>query len=449
MGIFHRSSSSSSRISTTFSTSSDSVTPRTSIDSDSNSLDDISTDLQRTILRVKKAPLLSLPIELIQHVTSYLDAESSASFCLSSRYIYYALGSDCLSQYINSSKNRFAKRRTIESIVERAFPDHWFCAWCDVFHAWDASSSPTNGQGVGRRRDCAEFNSYLSAGDEYKLRFHHIRLAISRSLHGPEHGIPLSSLTFSKCPMAKIHHTPVPTSLSITPAISSSNILLLHTSFAIILPSWSISRKHIIQQIWPTLPHILSGHRDSENGHTGLMAAIDNVVRRGWKYPFTQSCASCRTDWTVSAHFFGHATGGQIRLVVQTWRDLGDGKSPFEQAWRAHGVPNSNLPRSSNIVKNADMQPGDVRREFDLCNSGEVGMKMERATSPARARIYQAFMKKEGDGEVRRSRARPNVWRTRSENEEVERRMEEERREVARQVAENLVRLDEERRRRV
>jgi hypothetical protein len=179
------------------------------------------------------------------------------------------------------------------------------------------------------------------------------------------------------------------------------------------------------------------------------MAAIDNVVRRGWKYPFTQSCASCRTDWTVSAHFFGHATGGQIRLVVQTWRDLGDGKSPFEQAWRAHGVPNSNLPRSSNIVKNADMQPGDVRREFDLCNSGEVGMKMERATSPARARIYQAFMKKEGDGEVRRSRARPNVWRTRSENEEVERRMEEERREVARQVAENLVRLDEERRRRV
>jgi hypothetical protein len=62
-----------------------------------------------------------------------------------------------------------------------------------------------------------------------------------------------------------------------------------------------------------------------------------------------------------------------------------------------------------------------------------------------RKRIYQSFMR--GVGEVRRSRARrPNVWRTASENEEAERREEEERVEVARQVAENLVRLDAERR---
>jgi hypothetical protein len=29
----------------------------------------------------------------------------------------------------------------------------------------------------------------------------------------------------------------------------------------------------------------------------------------------------------------------RVQLVVESWRDLGDGKSPFEQGWRAHGVP--------------------------------------------------------------------------------------------------------------
>lgn len=441
MGIFHRSSSSSSRFSTTFSTASDSATPRTSIDSNNDSLDDTSA-LKTTILEKPKASLLNLPIELVQHVTSYLDAESSASFCLSSRYIYYALGSDCLTQFINSSKNRFAKRCTIEAIVERAFPGHWFCAWCDVFHAWSPSTSP---RGSLKLRDCAEFNSYLSAGPEYTLRFHHIRLALSHALHGPDHGIPLSSLAYTKSTMAKIYRTPVPTSLTITPRISSSHTLLLHTSFAIILPSFAISRKHILAQIWPVLPHILSGHRDSDNGHSGLMAAVDNVVRRGWKYPFTQCCSACRTDWSVSAHFFGHASGGQVRLVIQTWRDLGAGKSPFDQAWRSHGL-SLHLQRteSTGLVRNADAQAGDVRREFDLCTQGVVGVKRVRQPSPNKGRIYQAFMGQE----VRRSRARPSVWRTRSENEEVARREEEERVEGVRMAVERGIREDAQRGRR-
>ncbi|KAH3966030.1 hypothetical protein HBH98_093970 [Parastagonospora nodorum] len=442
MGIFHRSSSSSSRFSTTFSSASDSATPRTSIDSNNDSLDDTSA-VKTTILEKPKAPLLSLPVELVQHVTSYLEAESSASFCLSSRYIYYALGSDCLTQYINSSKNRFAKRRTIEAIVERAFPGHWFCAWCDVFHAWSPSTSPSNPRESLKPRDCAEFNSYLSAGSEYNLRFHHIHLALSHALHGPDHGIPISSLAYTRSNMAKIYRTPVPTSLTITPRISSSHTLLLHTSFAIILPSFSTSRKHILAQIWPVFPHILSGHRDSENGHSGLMAAVDNVVRRGWKYPFTQSCSTCRTDWSVSAHFFGHASGGQLRLVVQTWRDVGDGKSPFDQGWRSHGV---GLLRAeaSGLVRNLDARAGDVRREFDLCGQGGVGVKRASEAREDKGRIYQAFMGQE----VRRSRARPSVWRTRSENEEVARREEEERVEVARQNVERLIREDTQRGRR-
>lgn len=130
--------------------------------------------------------------------------------------------------------------------------------------------------------------------------------------------------------------------------------------------------------------------------------------------------------------------------MVQTWRDVGDGKSPFDQAWRSHGVC-LHLQRTKNtgLVRLADARAGDVRREFDLCALGTVG-KRGRQPSPDKSSIYQTFMGQE----VRRSRARPSVWRTRSENEEVARREEEERVEGVRMAMERGIREDARRGRR-
>jgi hypothetical protein len=429
MGIFHRSLSSSSRTSTTLSESSENATPRTSIESA-----DYDSSLEQTI-KPQTAPILNLPVELLQHVASYLDTASSASLCLSSRYIYYALGTDSLTTYIDTAKSRFERRKKIEAVVERAFPGHWFCAWCDGFHAWDASTGPRNINDAVKRktRDCADFNSFLPANSSYVLRYHHIRLALNRALRGPDHGISLDAFTHSSAGMAKLYRTPVPTKLDTSAKIVSGH-LMLYTSFAIILPSWCISRKSLINTLWPLLPHLLSGHRDTDNGHTGLMAAIDNVVRRGWKYPFTQMCATCATDWTVHSHFFPHASGGQVRLVLQSWRDLGDGRNPFDSAWRAHGVSMRGLERSGgDLARVTGLQAGDVRRSYEMAEEGngdgEVGL-VGRSVSPVRERIYQAFVRRES-GEVRRSResARPRGWRT---IEEMELREEREREEVVR-----------------
>jgi hypothetical protein len=418
--------------------------------------DDISDSLI-TIKNTKKAPVLTLPVELVQQVSTYLDDASSASFCLSSRYIYYALGTDALSKHVGASKNRFEKRRTIEAVVERAFPGHWFCAWCDKFHSWGLEDGPKNaGQEKEKKRDCADLNSYLHAGPGYILRYNHIRLALNAHLWGPEHGIPLLSFEHTEKNMAQISRTPVPTNLKISAKIVEGHFLL-HTSFAIILPSYLSRSKLLLKYLWPTLPHILSGHRDSGNGHTGLMAAIDNVVRRGWKYPHTQNCSSCATDWSVTSHDFPHVTGGQVRLVVQSWRDLGTGRTPFDVKWRAHGVctgsPPSSATQSVRLVKG--VQAGDIRRAFEISPSHNESLESsrvgERITS--RSEVFRSFMRKASYGddtgdEIRRSSARPRAWRTRSENEEAFRRYEEERLSAAASIAETMVRLDAERGRR-
>lgn len=467
MGIFRRSMSSSSsrsRISTDDSSIPDTSTPRTSIDSD---FDDVIADSLATIKPSQTVPsqtasLLTLPVELVQQITSYLDSPSAAAFCLSSRFVCYAVGTNHLLKYIDASKSRFEKRRTIEAVVERAFPGHWFCAWCDKFHAWHPRIGPLS-TSQERKRDCAEFNSYLHDGSDYILCYHHVRLAVNRALWGPTHGLPLSAFTHTRSTMAKIFKTPVPTKLSCTARIASGRFLL-HSSFAIILPAWSATNKTLLRHLWPTLPHILAGHRDSDHGHTGLMAALDNVVRRGWKYPFTQLCATCATDWSVSAHAFPHASGGQVRLVVQTWRDLGAGRNPFETSWRAHGVPAGGgaAGQATEVMRLTTLSAGEIRGAFESAGEKEkesgVAEGAERDRSTSRSRIYRAFMRREGeesgmdggDWDVRRSRAaRPRAWRTRSENEEVARQDEEMRREMAGSVAENLVRLDAERGRRM
>ena len=150
------------------------------------------------------------------------------------------------------------------------------------------------------------------------------------------------------------------------------------------------------------------------------MAAIDNVLRRDWKYPATQMCASCRTDWSVSSCVFAHVSGARVRLVVRSWRDLGDGRDLFDGGWRAHGVGRG--WSGGDVVRNGGMRDGDVRRAFEAGGCDVVCGSGRRAVSPARRRIYGAFMRTgSGEGDVRRSRRRsPRV------SEDLERREEDE-----------------------
>lgn len=410
---------------------------------------EISDSLATVTKPPPKAPILNLPLELIQHVNTYLDTASAAGFCLSSRYIYYALGTNVLSSHVEKSKNRFEKRRTIEAVVERAFPGHFFCAWCDKFHAWSPQDGP-KAMIQGKRRDCADFNSYLYASNDYILRYHHVRLAMNAFLWGPDHGIPLSAFTHEHKSMAKIFKTPVPTKLQLSAKISEGHFLL-HSSFAIVLPAFATRNRNLLKTLWPVLPHILTGHRDSENGHTGLMAAIDNVVRRGWRYQFTQNCCMCATDWSISAHEFPHATGGQMRLVVQTWRDLGSARTPFETGWRAHGVcggERSSASTATCLLRMAGLQAGAIRRAFDSAEAAD-GLSKAETRSPSKAHIYRSFMRRNTADEeadvVRRSSARPRYWRTKEENDAAALRYEEERRDILRGAAEDMARRDAQR----
>ncbi|CAN9444203.1 unnamed protein product [Alternaria alternata] len=442
MGIFRRSMSSSSaqssRPSTINSSASDTASSRTSMDStfEEHDVEDSMATIKQLPTPARKTPILSLPLELIQQVNTYLDTSSAAAFCLSSRYVYYALGTEVLSRHVEGSKNRFEKRKTIEAVVERAFPGHWFCACIQGVKEIVQTSIATWTPGTGTSYDITMFDlpSIAHRGETSTV-------------------FPLSAFTYEKKEMARISRTPVPTKLSLSARIVQGHFLL-HSSYAIILPAFTTRNRNLLKSLWPLLPHIVTGHRDTPNGHTGLMAAIDNVIRRGWKYQFTQNCSTCATDWSVTTQDFSHATGGQVRLVVQSWRDLGTGRTPFETGWRSHGVGSGDDSGANTcLVRLTSLPAGSVRRAFEAACidhvSDEADVADVAAKNTSKSRIYRSFMKRtmseEDDSAIRRSSARPRYWRTREENEEVARKYEEDRRDVARNVAEELVRLDAQR----
>lgn len=95
------------------------------------------------------------------------------------------------------------------------------------------------------------------------------------------------------------------------------------------------------------------------------MAALDNVARRGWRVLGTQGCSECDTDWAVSAYAVPRSAAGEfVRVDVRTWRDLGDGRSPFESGWRGHGVWIAGA-EGTGCGKGEGREVGGVREVFE------------------------------------------------------------------------------------
>ena len=140
-----------------------------------------------------------------------------------------------------------------------------------------------------------------------------------------------------------------------------------------------------------------------------------------------------------------------MRLVVQTWRDLGSARTPFETGWRAHGVcggEGSSASTATCLLRMAGLQAGAIRRAFDSAEAAD-GLSKAETRSPSKAHIYRSFMRRNTADEeadvVRRSSARPRYWRTKEENDAAALRYEEERGDILRGAAEDMARRDAQR----
>ena len=324
----------------------------------------------------KKLPILSLPIEIIQEITSYLPRESAAAFCLSSRYICYAVGTDHLYKLLKQARSKY-ERRTNTIILEQAFPSHWFCAWCDKFHSHDRLGGPTRFKRETKRK-CAEFNSYIHYGHRYVLAYHHVRLAINQHLWGLDYGIPLDDFDFESIDTVKILKKNCSIRLRAEARIIS-NQFLFHAHCSIAVSTGMRSHSDFAAQIVGAMPQLVVGHRGSSNGHLDLRETIKYTLKNGHRKSKLCYCGQCSTDYDVTVDYKDipqllaepslpanaansispvtylnavleeedplrsagscspPSNSDIFELSIEVWRNLGDGRTPFETLWRAHG----------------------------------------------------------------------------------------------------------------
>ncbi|KAF2808351.1 uncharacterized protein BDZ99DRAFT_464232 [Mytilinidion resinicola] len=290
---------------------------------------------------LQEPALHKLPVEIIQEIASYLSKLEKASFCLSSRFTCYAVGTQELHTLLRHAYGTKFDRRANNRILERAFPSHWFCAWCDKFHRHDRAGGPLD---FDREtpRECAQFNSFLRCGPGFTLAYHHVRLAMNRHFCGPEYGIPLDDFTYSSKQMVKILRANCQME-TITKARIVANQFLLHAACTVTIPLRLRPQRDIASEITKAMPQVVVGHRSKEHGHKDLVGVIQRFLSMMPPQDFFQSevnyCGQCSTDYQVTCRYLGplYSDLRTIEIMVEVWRNLGVGKSPFDALWRAHG----------------------------------------------------------------------------------------------------------------
>jgi hypothetical protein len=318
----------------------------------------------------QKAPILNLPVELLQSIVAFLDRSSAAAFCLSSRGICYAVGRNHLSKYMDAGGDRFLWRCNLE-LIEQAFPSHWYCCFCDKFHRYEMNGGPKRFE-KEINRECVVANSYLHDGSSYILAHHHVRLAVHQSLWGSSHGIPLKDLAYQRDATFKAFGAKSYSKLDVEAKIRSGH-LLLHATYTVTAPRDAISW-HFLPDLEPLkIPQVVCGHRDSYEGHTGLAEATRQTLNDNKLFSWpAELCYTCATDYRVMArdlesHELGYNRRAvTVQLKFEVWRDLGDGRNPFNTSWRAHGEIGNGLPGlGGDVIRLTGLRPGDIRQSFE------------------------------------------------------------------------------------
>ncbi|KAF2739054.1 hypothetical protein EJ04DRAFT_509207 [Polyplosphaeria fusca] len=318
-------------------------------------------------MSTQRAPIFKLPVELLQEIAALLEPSSAAAFCLSSSGICFAVGLRHLRTYLSSGRHTFETRKNIE-VLERAFPSHWYCFFCDKFHRHEKGCGPKDFRNE-TNRPCVESNCYLHDGWDYILAHHHVRLALNRHLWGLDYGIPLESFTYQRIWTFKAFRTELFAKLNVEARIVSGH-LLLYAVYTVTGSRRAFIRRQLPDMGALQIPQIVYGHRDSVDGHTGLASevrrALSGSERVSWS---TELCSTCATDYRVTARGLDNddSEPGRVatELKFEAWRDLGNGRNPFDSSWRAHGEIGNGLHRTGgDVIRLTGLYSGDIRRSF-------------------------------------------------------------------------------------
>lgn len=323
------------------------------------------------------SPLFRLPPEIILLIANMLPTPSIACLALSSRRMYYTLGSDSWKSLKTETPDVLS---ALLSLLAKDLPEHFICQVCTRIHRTSVINWPRNID-YRRRPPCAGdifgYNNLFFS--RFRINFPHIQLAIRQHLHGTDIGFPLEAFQ-----IVEVEHDVKKQKVALLSADAQivSNELLMRSQ------TWTLLPQSRLEEFIDNLA------KDSLSTdiciHTRIGACkenrVSNLVRsrldprtapwaRGKRLEQTLQCSYCYMDFVFGVLDFGERG---LAVVVTKWVNLGAGLDIEDAKWKSHLINHADRP-----VHHLQ-HSGDIQKAFE----GQEELSLKELTLDNQMRLF-------------------------------------------------------------
>ncbi|KAI1100152.1 hypothetical protein F4804DRAFT_336536 [Jackrogersella minutella] len=327
--------------------------------------------------------LMECPVEIVLIISEYISKVDRICLSLTCKALF------CIIGVPNKTELKSPIKKMLLYRLEKAIPGVCYCQFRNKLIPFDRTNLP----GLYDFGIIYKFERFSPGyyylrmlrfpSSTFALSYHAARLITNYGLLGPEHGVPPSCLSYL-LPGDKIlyHWLPTP----------SRNVIRYDRNPNDIQMFWSLKDPEDRDQIYwreSWKAKLIGGdlflsathsrfHSEAEGKalqnsfnrcgficmhtavqpqsenkkHAANFPDIDGKLSKDSGYHSTGWCRFCMTDWDLSIQWEGPSYGWVI--VIKTYHDLGNCRSPFHWKWKAINMPTNKRAKRNNpggIVK--------------------------------------------------------------------------------------------------
>ena len=307
--------------------------------------------------------LCDLPVEILQHITSFLPISSAASLARSNKKICRVIGTQYW-QILKDSRQANCEDEMFQflSLLEQDYPQYLVCYRCNALHLRSPLDLPPTRFARRRRhnpRDCELQDGEVVLNDyAITMDYRHLQLAMKSHRNAANFGPMSDALSHSF-----IDHVRSMFSVSI------SQRALVVADELFIEQRWTLEQNRasdILQDLDYSLLHICCHVLSFRDAPLAELLACklghpDQSACPRCSGGMLSNCQYCPTDIDLRVW----STNNVTTVKVIAWRNLGSFRTPMDPKWLVQRQIPSDTTLPKDWRRPFDYEAGSVRRAFE------------------------------------------------------------------------------------
>lgn len=306
-----------------------------------------------------------LPVEIQQHIASFLTPDSAACLTLCSKSLKGVIGQR--SWFALQTKDQKKARLSFLMVLQRDLPQWLPCYHCEKLHPFNLKPCSYSPRRFWEDHPCALADGFLSIPPLFGLRFQHAQMIMKLYRLRVRENLFLDSLSHERSYQDQHYHT--------SARIKDDNLL--------VKLEWRVLLLHgqDFRQIRWTCNLDVCPHWKFDSDDQNLSKRICCQISHGPGLSCPDcavlvQCQYCTTEFIVAFLDSNWSPRGQA-IYITAWKNLGSCETPFDIRWRTQVQSiHSSLPIGTCPVP---FKPGSILRAYE--NSANLRMGVDEFSS--------------------------------------------------------------------